>query len=192
MRVLTDAMDAWTTKDKPSCKNESVMAALRFREVESACEEVASSQFPRWALERRLAKSDANCRFRSLGAMLEQQRAYEAHLVASAPLRARCPHLVRGLSTGGVNQVSATFNASDVSGIYILGWEPTHSRLASIAYSSPLRRLMRQRRAHGPDYKLVRFGIERIAEGHERLTCSCSKLPHESWWENVTLMRTFS
>ena len=49
----------------------------------------------------------------------------------------RCPHARDGwmVSHGDINQVAATYDLSDVTGVYVLDSVPTHMRLAKIAFS---------------------------------------------------------
>ena len=54
-----------------------------------------NSDSPRYSLERQLGKSDANCRFKSVPTMLEQQALYQARLRRSTELLERKSQLVR-------------------------------------------------------------------------------------------------
>ena len=99
------AFDAWTTTNRPFCRNETRMADLRLHFVDSFCHEVATSTSPRWALERRIGRSEANCRFKTVPAMLTQQARYRTRLHrAEATTLRRCPY---ARHAGGINQVHA-------------------------------------------------------------------------------------
>jgi hypothetical protein len=146
---------------------------------------VSSRLKRRWpthvALSRVLAASPANCRFRSVRAMLKQQRLFRSGLRASG-LLARCPYAIYA---GAISQVAAIYNVSDVSGVFVLDWVPSHQPLAKLAFEhlppwsgvrSGVRSEMR------PALQLVRFSRSRASRGHsvkakeEHVTCSCHEL----------------
>ena len=171
-RTLTQgayAFDAWTTGNRPFCKNESSLADLRLHFVDQFCAEVAASSSPRWALERRIGRSEANCRFKSVPAMLEQQSRYRAMLRRSKKILERCPY---ALHAGAINQVSAVYNGSDITGVFVLDWEPSHPRLAALAYS-PLMQTLRWRQPDGDVFHVVHFA----RASADRLNCTCHRLP---------------
>jgi len=181
------SFDAWTTLNRRACANESEQAAVRLRAVEQWCENVSGSAFPNWALERRISKSPmANCRFHSVPSMLRQQEAYQANLLLSRHVSTRCSYV----EPGGINQVSAVYNASDVTGVFYLEWEASHLPLVTMAFAKHMPWLMRLR-SEAPSsaqyLKLVALGIERGLgpAGRDRLNCTCHHLPRSFWTSSI-------
>ena len=162
------AFDAWTTANRPFCTAEGEQAASRLAAVERECLNVSMSEDPQWALDRRVAKSPANCKFRTLPSMLQQQKVYAAKLRASN-ITARCPH-----AKAGINQVSAVYNATDITGVFVFGWEPSHLPLVELAFGGGRMPLMPGVRS------LVVLGVERGSVGGAapagRLSCACKPL----------------
>ena len=174
------AFDAWTTANRPLCRNESDHANERLRAISSACSTIdagasraARDPMARWTLLHHLAKTDANCRFRSVATMLSQQQLFEVRLRQDAELMSHCPHAMPGH-----NQISAIYNASDVTGLFVLEWEPSHPQLAALAFS---RQLPALRLNHNANLNLVSFQARRGVGGEMRLTCSCHKLPRHRY-----------
>ena len=195
--VGAHAFDAWTTKPKPFCEDEDQQAVLRLTAVSRFCNNVSTSisvngdpplrsnRLKKWpahaALSRMVASSAANCRFKTTTAMLQQQKLYRLKLRASG-LLSRCPH---ARYAGAISQVAAVYDTSDVTGIFVLDWVPSHLPLATLAFKSlpPWRdesQTITARRQSGQRrLKLVRFSRSHHhdREGHGEATCSCHELP---------------
>ena len=242
--VGAHAFDAWTTKRRPTCKDEDQHAALRFEVTQQFCNHVhpaiasyaiskgASSRqlhgrgmhtskegskegrmkgskegskeglkkgmssgrpnvnirnvgnktLGRWpahvALSRVLASSAANCLFKTVPSMLRQQERFRALLHESAGLLERCPF---ARYAGAISQVASVYDVSDVSGIFVLDWIPSHLPLAQLAF---------ERLSHQLNHKLqlVRFSRQRggndggtantqAPSRGDKITCSCHRLP---------------
>ena len=161
------AFDAWTTSTRPKCKDESQQAALRFQAVQQFCYnasfEVASatrwpggdSKAEKWpphiALHRALSKSAANCSFKTVPSMLRQQERFRALLHDDAGLLERCPF---ARYAGAISQVASVYDVSDVSGIFVFDWIPSHLPLAKLAFERLPQQLDHQ-------LQLVRFSRQR-------------------------------
>ena len=230
--VGAHAFDAWTTKRRPTCKDEDQHAALRFEVTQQFCNHVhpamasyaiskgASSRqlhgrgmhtskegskegrkkgmstgrsnvnirnvgnktLGRWpahvALSRVLASSAANCLFKTVPSMLRQQERFRALLHQDAGLLERCPF---ARYAGAISQVASVYDVSDVSGIFVLDWIPSHLPLAQLAF---------ERLSHQLNHKLqlVRFSRQRggndggtantqAPNRGDKITCSCHRLP---------------
>lgn len=130
------AFDAWTTKQRPACNDESEQAALRLKITAMFCSndsvavsapclhcsdgrshtKLNSERLEQWpahvALSRLLAGSAANCRFKTLSSMLEQQERFRSMLRVSGLLE-RCPY---AWHAGAISQVATVYDMSHVSG----------------------------------------------------------------------------
>ena len=82
------------------------------------------------ALSRVVASSDVNCRFRTTRSMLRQQSRFH-QLLSSTGLLQRCPYAAYA---GAISQVPTVYNTSDVTGILVLDWVPSHLPLAALAF----------------------------------------------------------
>lgn len=202
--VGAHAFDAWTTKQKPPCENEDQQATLRMQVVRRFCLNASTVSDPKngdvylmgdqgdqgdqlrgWpahvALSRMLASSSANCRFKSPQAMLRQQKLYLAKLRASGLLE----HCAFALHAGAISQLASIYNTSDVTGIFVLDWVPSHLPLAALAFRllppwlntsrSPLRLIRLSRtRTRGAQK------VDGTQENYEQIACSCHRLPSAS------------
>ena len=216
--VGAHAFDAWTTKPRPACKDEDQQAALRLEAVRLFCNhnmtstsepctdaqhcrpravqprsgkiKLNSSRLEQWpehvALSRMLASSAANCRFQTPASMLRQQRLFRSGLRASG-LLARCPY---AWYAGAISQVAAVYDMSDVTGVFVLDWVPSHLPLAALAFKQLPRLLVRPlqlvRLARGPRgaaagqaHRRERRDGEMVVGNHEHdtVTCSCHDVP---------------
>jgi hypothetical protein len=228
--VGAHAFDAWTTKRRPTCKDEDRHAALRFEVTQQFCNHVhpaiasyakgasprqlhgrgmhtskegskegrkkgmstgrsnvnirnvGNKTLGRWpahvALSRVLASSAANCLFKTVPSMLRQQERFRALLHEDAGLLERCPFATYA---GAISQVASVYDVSDVSGIFVLDWIPSHLPLAKLAF---------ERLSHQLNHKLqlVRFSRQRggndggtantqAPNRGDKITCSCHRLP---------------
>lgn len=194
------AFDAWTTKPRPFCENEESQAARRMHAVRRFCSNMTTGidrksgaavltgdHLKGWpvhvALSRTLANSDANCRIRTQQAMLRQQKLFLTKLRASGLLD-HCPH---ALYAGAISQVAAIYNLSDVTGIFVLDWVPSHLPLAALAFN--LLPPWSDSRRRGAPLRLVRFSLthSRVhykgksqTQERDSVTCSCHELPSAS------------
>ena len=111
--------------------------------------------------------------------MLKQQAIYQKRLREDSPeLLARCPHV---LSAGGINQVAADYNASDVTGIYVLDWIPSHLPLATLAFQSlPPWASNAKNTSRKSHLTLVRFS--KGSGSANNITCACHELPAKPPW----------
>ena len=76
--------------------------------------------------------SQANCRFRTVGSMLTQQKRFRELLRSTTPsLPSRCP---AASHIGRINQVAADFSREDVTGVIVLDWMANHLPLAALAF----------------------------------------------------------
>ena len=177
------AFDAWTRGKRPNCgNNESIQAELRLDAVNRLCESVKNSAHYQWPgihLDRLVASTHANCRFKTVPSMLKQQAIYQKRLREDSPeLLARCPHV---LSAGGINQVAADYNASDVTGIYVLDWIPSHLPLATLAFQSlPPWASNAKNTSRKSHLTLVRFS--KGSGSANNITCACHELPAKPPW----------
>ena len=189
------AFDAWTRGSRPLCANESHQAEARLAAVSHHCDHANLSNHyasPAMHLERLVAASPANCRFRTVPAMLQQSQRYQ-QLLEDSGLLARCPHA----RCCGINQVAAAYNASDVTGVFVLDWMADHEALAALAFRRQQqhrretdRRLAEHRHpasqgqphsggesSDGQSLLLVRFSRGRAAGLDQHVTCTCDTVP---------------
>eukprot|EP00900_Chrysochromulina_parva_P003697 jgi/Chrpa1/13328/Chrysochromulina_OHIO_Genome00019868-RA len=166
--VGAHAFDAWTTKRRPTCKDEDQHAALRFEVTQQFCNHVhpaiASYAISKGASSRQLhgrgmhtskeGSKEGRKKGMSTGRSnvnIRNQERFRALLHEDAGLLERCPF---ARYAGAISQVASVYDVSDVSGIFVLDWIPSHLPLAQLAF---------ERLSHQLNHKLqlVRFSRQR-------------------------------
>ena len=160
--VGAHAFDAWTTKPRPACQDESQQAVLRLEAVRQFCDGVLTS-------ESKPCEDSNHCRQREVqprggkiklnSTRLEEWPPHIAlsRMLAGSPANCRfktLPSMLRqqdifrstlrdsGLlarcpyawHAGAISQIASIYDTNDVTGIFVLDWVPSHLPLAALAF----------------------------------------------------------